>query len=162
MKTIKNILNTNSCTGTVDSEVFSAGLVELTIETYPPEHGEAYVLFARQRAPAPDYTTKEINLSFSRRLPNDTYVLKPDSTAVRFNYVDNSDPENPFFYTQLSGTADLAFDEDTNVFSGTLTNAVVEHEDEKGDKTRLTLNIQFHAKSAGRQVRTSYTGTQAA
>jgi len=163
MNTIRNLeQKIGTCTGTVNSDVYNAGLVELTTKTFPPEHGEARVLFARHRAPGPDYTTKEINLSFSRRLPNGKYPLDPDSAAVRLSFVDASVPSKPIIYTQISGEAELAFNLITETFSGTLTNAILEHEDENESKTTITLNIQFSAKSNNALARKSQRPTQAA
>ncbi|ALI09543.1 MULTISPECIES: hypothetical protein [Pseudomonas] len=162
MNAIRNTQKFGTCTGTINSETFNAGLVELTYKTFPPEHGEARVLFARQRGPAPGYITKEINLSFSRRLPNAVYSLSPDSDAVRLNFVDNSDPSKPILYTQVSGDADLAFNLITETFLGTLTNAVVEYEDENEEKTTLTINLTFNAKVDRSLALKAYRGTQAA
>ncbi|MDI3273616.1 hypothetical protein [Pseudomonas sp. AL03] len=85
--------------------------------------------------------------------------MKPDSDEVRLKLAELS-TSSTILYSQISGTADLAFDHSTGIFSGTLTNAVVEHEYE-GKKT-LTINIEFNAKSDVAFAGKSYSRTQAA
>jgi len=151
MNTIKNIVkqavSAGSCTGTVGNGVaFNASMVELTSKTFPLPHGEAHVMFARHRAPEPDFTTREINLSFTKELPADTYELTPESNEIRLSFADHSNPLKPVIYTQVSGTADLEFDDIAHVFKGTLKNVIVENNDDDNKKT-LTINVEFIAKT---------------
>ena len=104
-------------------------------------------MFARQREPHPEYTTKELILSFSKGLENTSYELTPDSSQVRLTFADNSDPEKPVIYTQSSGTAELEYDDTAGIFSGTLKKAVVENRDDDELK-QLTLDVTFSAKGA--------------
>lgn len=135
-----------TCVGTINSsEVFNAGLVELEEKVFPPEHKEAYVMFARQRSGAPNYTTKEITLSFSKGLSDDTYDLTSQTHTVRLTFADNSDPAKPVIYTQVGGKAELQYDADNGVFSGKLISAVVENHDDDIAKT-LTIDVVFSAK----------------
>jgi len=133
-----------TCTGTIDvTTPFNARLVELSDATYPPPHGEAHFMLATQRAPAPDYTTKEFVLSLSKASGNGRYGLAPDFYAVRILFIDNSDPQNPIVYTQYSGVADVNYDAQKREFRGEVS-AVVENTDEPTRKT-LHLRINFHA-----------------
>ena len=101
---LRQAVGAGNCEGKInDTEVFSAGLVELSERTFPLPHGEAYVMFARQREPRPEYTTKELTLSFTKGLQNGSYDLKPDTHQVRLTFADNSDPAKPVTYTQRSG-----------------------------------------------------------
>ncbi|MHC8293930.1 hypothetical protein [Pseudomonas sp. LB3P58] len=144
----RQAVGAGSCAGTINGrEPYSAGLVELSESTFPLPHGEAYVMFARQREPQPEYTTKEIILSFTKGLENKSYELKPDSHQVRLTFADSSDPAKPIIYTQLSGTADLELDETSGIFSGTLRKVIVENQDDDIPK-QLTLDVIFSAKGA--------------
>lgn len=144
----RQAVGAGNCTGTINGrEPFSAGLVELSEHSFPLPHGEAYVMFARQREAQPEYTTKELILSFSKGLDNKSYELKPDAHQVRLTFADNSVPAKPVIYTQLSGTADLELDETSGVFSGTLRKVVVENHDDDISK-QLTLDVIFSAKGA--------------
>lgn len=142
----RNEVGAGQCVGTIDeTEPFSAGLVELSEQTFPPPHGEAYVMFARQRKPDPDYTTKEITLSFTKGLPNDTYSLSADSHEIRVTFADNSDPANPVIYTQRSGTAVIVFDPNAGTLFGRLEKVILENRDD--DVAReLKLDATFQAK----------------
>jgi len=145
---LRQSVGAGNCAGTIDGrEPFSAGLVELSERTFPLPHGEAYVMFARQREPHPEYTTKELTLSFSKGLENKSYELKPDSHQVRLTFADNSDPAKPIIYTQLTGTADLELDETSGIFSGKLIKVVVENQDDDVSK-QLTIDVIFSAKGA--------------
>jgi hypothetical protein len=140
----RNAIGTGECVGTINVvEQFKASLVELSEQTFPLPHGEAYVMFARQRKT--DFTTKEITLSFSKNLPNDSYELTPTSHEVRLTFVDNSDPAKPVTYTQRSGAAIIAYDPDSATLSGNLNNVVVENRDDDEEK-ELTLDVRFSAK----------------
>ncbi|MHC8372143.1 hypothetical protein ACYZT2_15335 [Pseudomonas sp. MDT1-85] len=143
---LRQKVGAGSCIGTIDdTEEFSAGLVELSERTFPLPHGAAYVLFARQREPKPEYTTKELILSFSKGLESGSYELTPDSHHARLTFTDNSDPQKPVIYTQDSGTAELAYDDASGIFSGTLTTVVVVNRDDDVLK-QLTLDVVFSAK----------------
>lgn len=144
----RQALGAGSCSGTIDGrERYSAGLVELSERTFPLPHGEAYVMFARQREPDPEYTTKELTLSFSKGLENKSYELNSDSHQVRLTFADNSTPDKPVIYTQISGTADLELDETSGIFSGKLIKVIVENQDDDVSK-QLTLDVIFSAKGA--------------
>jgi len=134
---------TGTCTGTINGAAFNAGLVELSERTYPLPHGEAHVMFARDRAPAPDYTTKEITLSFTKGLEAGRYELTRDSSQVRLTYLDNSDPEKPMIYTQEVGDAHLEYDDASGVFSGRVS-ALVENRDDDTPRTRQ-ITVEFEA-----------------
>ncbi|MHC8391989.1 hypothetical protein ACYZTM_29205 [Pseudomonas sp. MDT2-39-1] len=121
----------------------------------PSPHGAAHVMLARQRGPAPSYITKELNLSFTQGLNDGSYVITPQSHEVRLSFVDYSDQASPVIYTQVSGTADLAYDDATGVLSGTLTNVVVENDDDDDDKKKLTIDVTFVAKSNGAIIGTT-------
>lgn len=145
---LRQAVGAGSCAGTINGrERYSAGLVELSERTFPLPHGEAYVMFARQRESQPEYTTKELILSFSKGLENKSYELTPDSHQVRLTFADNSDPAKPIIYTQFSGTADLELDETTGIFSGKLIKVIVENQDDDVSK-QLTLDVIFSAKGA--------------
>jgi hypothetical protein len=139
----RNAIGPGMCKGTINTvEKFNAGLVELYEKAFPLPHGEAYVMFARQRNE--DDTTKEITLSFTKSLPNDSYVLTPTSHEVRLTFLDSSDPAKPVTYTQRSGTAIIAYDRDSATLSGNLNNVVVENNDDDELK-QLTLEVAFSA-----------------
>lgn len=142
---IKRAVKAGTCSGTINSDAFDAGLVELEEKVFPPQHNKAYVMFARQRSGAPDYTTKEITLSFSTGLDDGTYDLTPQAHTVRLTFADNSDPAKPVIYTQSEGKAELQYDADNGVFSGTLKSAVVENHDDDIAKI-LTIDVEFSAK----------------
>ncbi|MBC3775441.1 hypothetical protein [Pseudomonas sp. SWRI99] len=139
----RNAIGSGMCKGTINTvEQFNAGLVELYEDTFDPPHGEAYVMFARQRNM--DSTTKEIVLSFSKSLPNDSYVLTPTSHQVRVTFLDTSDPARFVTYTQRSGTAIITYDRDSAILSGNLNNVVVENNDDDELKL-LTLEVALAA-----------------
>ncbi|TBN38915.1 RHS repeat protein [Pseudomonas sp. BGI-2] len=145
---LRNAVGAGNCKGTInDTEVFDASLVELSEHTFPPPHGEAHMLFARHRKPDPEYTTKELTLSLSKGLENTSYDLNPESHQVRLTFVDNSNPEKAVVYTQISGTAELEYDDVSGIFSGTLKKAVVVNRDDD-DLKQLTLDVDFSAKGA--------------
>ena len=145
---LRQAVGAGNCEGKInDTEVFSAGLVELSERTFPLPHGEAYVMFARQREPRPEYTTKELTLSFTKGLQNGSYDLKPDTHQVRLTFADNSDPAKPVIYTQRSGTAELEYNDVSGIFSGILTKVIVENHDDDVPK-QLTLDVTFAAKGA--------------
>lgn len=140
----RNAIGAGMCKGTINTvEPFDAGLVELYEQNFLPPHGQAYVMFARHRNT--DCTTKEITLSFTKNLPNDSYNLTPTSHEVRLTFLDSSDPEKPVTYTQRSGTAIIAYDPASATLSGNLNNVVVENVDDDELK-QLTLEIAFSAK----------------
>ncbi|MHC8377395.1 hypothetical protein ACYZT3_15645 [Pseudomonas sp. MDT1-16] len=147
----------NSCIGRIGDVEFNAGRVELTTEIFPPEHGEAHVMLARHRNP--DHSLRHITLSFKKLLAAGSYELKPDSDEVRLNLAELS-TASTVLYSQISGTAKVAFDD--GIFSGTLEDAVVEHEEEDGGKKTLTINIEFSAMSDVALAGKFYNRTQAA
>lgn len=162
MNSINNITRSGSCSGTIgDGITFNAQLVELKSETFPPPHGESHVMFARQRAPSPDFTTKEVYVSVRKDLADGTYTVSPDSSEVRVTFVDNSVLPEPVIYMQRSGTIHIKFENTTGVFSGALTDVVLENHDGDDDKT-LTLNLQFNAKSDTSSARKNKSTRQAA
>ncbi|MBN3865446.1 hypothetical protein HCU66_24900 [Pseudomonas frederiksbergensis] len=143
----RQAVNAGTCIGKINTtEPFNAGLVELSERSFPPPHGEAYFMFARQRDSV-DYTTKELTLSFSKGLANDTYDLTPHSHDIRLTFADNSDPTKPVIYTQREGTAELKYDDSTGVFSGALKGVIVENRDDDVDK-ELTIEVDFSAKGS--------------
>ncbi|MGF6317285.1 hypothetical protein [Pseudomonas frederiksbergensis] len=144
---IRQTVKANSCVGTIGSEIFDAGLIELSERSFPPPHGEAYVLFARQRAPQPPYTTKELTLSFSKGFTEDPYDLTPSTPTVRLTFADNSDPTKTLVYTQREGQALLKHDDSTGVFTADLTEVIVENRDDDILK-ELTLEVHFSAKGS--------------
>ncbi|MFJ4196711.1 hypothetical protein [Pseudomonas sp. NPDC089534] len=128
-----------TCQGTIDgTEEFRAGLVELSEATYPPPHGEAYVMLATQRRPGPDYTTKELKVSFSKGYDEDDYGLTPEDHVVRVLFIDSSIPAKPVVYSQSKGIARVVYDSDSSTFSGTVC-AELENLDED---TRRIVNIK--------------------
>lgn len=136
-------VNVGTCIGTINTtEAYNAGLVEFEEKVFPPLHNAAYVMFARQRSGEPNFTTKEITLSFSKGLSNGTYDLTPQAHTVRLTFADNSDPANPVIYTQSGGTAEWQYNAVTEVFSGTLKSAVVENHDNDEPKA-LTIDVTF-------------------
>ena len=142
----RNVIGSGNCVGTINgTEPFVAGLVELSEETFPLPHGQAYVMFARQRSPTPTFTTKELSLSFTKGLPNNTYDLAPDSHEVRVTFADNSDPAKPVIFTQCSGQAVLVYDAPAGVLSGDLIKLVLENRDDDV-LTEIELDIRFQAK----------------
>ncbi|PWK45800.1 hypothetical protein C7534_101399 [Pseudomonas sp. OV226] len=139
---IKQSVAAGSCIGTIGSGVpFNAGLVELSEGTFPLPHGEAHVMFARQRAPSPDYSTKEIKLSFSKGLAAGRYNLTRGASEARITYLDNTNPDNPVIYTQNAGTAQLEYE--NGVFSGEVS-VLVENNDDDQPRT-LNILITFSA-----------------
>lgn len=133
-----------TCEGKLnDSEEFKAGLVELTLETYDPPHGEAYKMFARHRLPS-DSATKEIILSFSKGATDGSYDLTPDQTTVRLTFVHNKSETEALIYSQVSGKAELKLDSNAGVFSGELKDAVVEYREEE-TPVSLKINVKFEA-----------------
>lgn len=142
----RNEIGSGQCVGTINEiEEFNASLVELSEQTFPPPHGQAHVMFARQREAPPDYTTKEITLSFTKGLASGNYTLTPNSHEVRLTFADNSDPDAPVIYTQRSGTADIDFDPDAGILFGTLNKVVLENRDDDVEK-EITLDVTFQAK----------------
>jgi hypothetical protein len=140
----RNAIGTGECVGTINAvEQFNASLVELFEQTFPLPHGEAYVMFARQRNP--NFTTKEITLSFSKGLAEDTYELTPTSHEVRLTFLDNNDSEKPLTYTQSSGAVKISYDPESATLSGSLNNVVVVNRDDDELK-ELTLEIRFSVK----------------
>jgi hypothetical protein len=132
------------CQGFVNgTEAFDAGLVELLDAIYPPPHGEAHVMLATQRAPAPDYTTKELKISFSKDKPDGTYGLFAEAYTVRVLYVDNSLPTKPVVYTQYQGQARVAYDTQSHIFSGEIS-VTLENRDEDTRKT-VDVKVKFEA-----------------
>jgi hypothetical protein len=144
MNNIAQDTQSGTCTGTVGGVSFTAGMVELTTETYPVPVGEAHVMFARQREPGG--ATKEINLAFSKGASGDLHFLEPGSLEVRLSFVDRTDPNNPVIYTQAGGQIALRFNETTGTLTGNTTNAVVENEDDN-DVRKLDLKFIFNATS---------------
>jgi len=133
-----------TCTGTINStEPFEAGLVMLSDAVYPPPHGEAHVMLATQRAASPDYTTKELNISFSKGFDDGSYGLFPDFYTVRVLFVDNSAPTKPLIYEQYQGIANVKYDAQTSTFSGQIS-ATLENRDEDTRKT-IYLKVDFVA-----------------
>ena len=144
----RNEVGTGNCEGTINgTEPFNARLVELSEQVFPPPHGTAHVMFARERGPAQTFATKELTLSFTKGLPSSTYSLAPDSHEVRITFADNSDPENPVIYTQRSGTAVLVYEAPARVLFGNLENVILENRDDDKQK-EITLQIRFNAKGA--------------
>jgi hypothetical protein len=133
-----------NCKGTINaSEKFDAGLVELFDAIYPPPHSEAYVMLATQRAPGPDYTTKELKISFSKGFPDSNYGLYPDFHTVRVLFIDSSVPTKPVVYTQAQGIARVKYDTSTSTFSGEIS-VLLENLDEDTRKT-LDVKVDFEA-----------------
>lgn len=144
----RQAVGAGNCVGTINDTVpFNAGLVELSERTFPLPHGDAYYMFARQRDALPEYTTKELTLSFSKGLENGSYTLTPTTHQVRLTFADGSVPDKPIIYTQISGTAELEYDPVSGVFSGTLKKVVVENLDDDVI-SQLTLDVSFAAKGA--------------
>ncbi|WP_283184184.1 hypothetical protein [Pseudomonas svalbardensis] len=161
MNRINNITRSGSCSGTIGGGItFNAHLVELTSQTFPPPHGESHVMFARQRAPGPDFTTKEVYVSARKDLADGPYTVSPDSSEVRVTFVDNSVSAEPVIYMQHSGTIHIKFD-NSGVFSGELKDVLLENHDNDDDKT-LTLNLEFNAKSDISSTRKNKSTRQAA
>ncbi|WLG82363.1 hypothetical protein PSH97_14525 [Pseudomonas cucumis] len=132
------------CTGTINAtEIFDARLVELSDAIYPPPHGEAHVMLATQRAPAPDYTTKELKISFSKGFEDGSYGLYPDDSTVRVLFIDRSTPAKPVVYTQYQGIARVQYDSLSGTFSGEIS-AVLENLDED-DRKAVNLKVEFEA-----------------
>ncbi|WP_411960931.1 hypothetical protein ACK3BE_14220 [Pseudomonas mandelii] len=162
MNSINNITRSGSCNGTIgDGIAFNAQLVELRSETFPPPHGESHVMFARQRAPRPESTTKEVYVSARKDLVEGSYTVSPDSSEVRVTFVDNTESTGPVFYMQQSGTIDIKYDNITGVFSGELKDVLLENQDDDEDKT-LTLNLEFNSKSDISSARKNSSTRQAA
>jgi len=133
-----------TCIGMIDGkEPFDAGMVQLSEATYPPPHGEAYVMLARQRGPAPAYTTKELIISFSKDQKDGTYGLFPDFHTVRVLFIDSSVPAKPVVYEQFQGVARVAYDLATSTFSGEVS-VLLENLDEDSRRT-VDLRVEFEA-----------------
>lgn len=141
-----------TCKGTINGvETFDAGMVELSEATYPLPHGEAYVMLATQRGPAPDYTTKELKISFSKGWDDGSYGLFPDLYTVRVLFIDSTVPAKPVVYDQFQGVARVAYDTSTSTFSGEIS-ATLENLDEDTRKT-VDLKVEFEAHAAVRARR---------
>jgi hypothetical protein len=133
-----------TCTGTIDAtEPFNAGLVELSVATYPPPHGEAHVMLATQRAPSPDYTTKELKISFSKGAEDGIYGLYPTDYTVRVLFIDRSVPAKPIVYEQSQGAANVKYNSTTSNFSGEIS-VTLENLDEDTRKT-VCVKVDFSA-----------------
>ncbi|UVK85975.1 hypothetical protein LOY52_13805 [Pseudomonas sp. B21-051] len=133
-----------TCKGTINgTEDFEAGLVVLSEAHYPPPLGVAHVMQATQRGAAPKYETKELKVSFTKGLADGKYGLLPDSTSVRVLFVDSSTPDKPVAYTNSIGIAELAFDADNSIFSGTIS-ATLENRDEDTIRN-VNLRVDFKA-----------------
>lgn len=135
-----------SCTGMIDQEAFEATYVELVDGSYPPPHGEANVMLAIQRAP--DYSTKELKISFSKGLPSGSYPVGPDHHQVRILYIDSSNPEEPTIHSGISGEVNINYDEETGVLDGEL-NVEVEDADERS----FTVTAIFSAERVKLRLR---------
>jgi hypothetical protein len=141
-----------TCKGTIDGTgTFEAGLVEFSEAIYPPPHGEAYVMLATERAPAPVYTTKELKISFSKGFADGSYGLYPDAYTVRVLFIDSSVPAKPVIYTQYQGIARVQYDTASSTFSGEIS-ATLENLDEDTRKT-VNLKIDFEAHPTARARR---------
>lgn len=150
-KRLKESVLAGTCEGTVGLSLpFNARLVELSEQTFPLPHGQAHVMFARHRMPAPDYTTREISLSFTQGLPDGSYDLTKEAYQARLIYADYSNPDQPVIYTQNTGVAHLNYDSERRVFSGRVS-ALVENNDNDNPKT-LNISVTF---SANRIIETS-------
>jgi hypothetical protein len=133
------------CQGTINgTEIFKAGMVELFEATYPLPHGEAHVMRATQRAPSPDYTTKIVNISFTKGTDDGTYGLFPDFYVVRVLFIDNSVQEQPRVYTQYQGNARVAYDAQNHIFSGEISVTLENLDDD--DRKVVDLKVDFEAK----------------
>jgi hypothetical protein len=133
-----------TCKGMIDGkEPFDAGMVELSEATYPLPHGEAYVMLATQRDSAPDYTTKELKISFSKGHKDGSYGLYPDFYTVRVLFIDSAVPTKPVVYDQFQGIARVAYDPSTLTFSGEIS-VLLENLDEDTRKT-VDLKVEFEA-----------------
>ncbi|MCX2546182.1 hypothetical protein [Pseudomonas sp. COW5] len=140
-KVAQQTVMVGTCKGTINgSETFDAGLVVLSKATYPLPHGEAHVMQATERGPAPDFKTKELKVSFSVDKPDGSYGLFPDANSVRVVYVDSSDKDKPVAYTQRQGIANVAFDSQQSNFSGDVA-ITLENLD---DDTPKTVNLKFN------------------
>lgn len=143
------------CQGTINgTETFNASLVELSevdFPNHPPPHGKAHVMLATQMAPGPDYTTKEVRVSFSMDMDDAEYGLGEDSYPVGVLFIDRSDPAVAVVYKQIRGIARLAYDASSATLSGTLC-ADVENNDENNPST-LTLKMDFIASARSRTRR---------
>ncbi|VVO10033.1 hypothetical protein PS718_03354 [Pseudomonas fluorescens] len=132
------------CEGLINGSIpFKAGMVELLDATYPPPQNDAYVMRATQRAPGPDYSTKQLIISFAKGKPNNTYGLFPDAYTVRVLFVDHSATKRQVVYTQYMGQAIVAYDPASNNFSGQIS-VTLENLDEDTRRT-LDLKIDFDA-----------------
>jgi hypothetical protein len=143
-----------------DSEDFNAGLVELSLKTFDPPHGEAYEMLARHRLPQ-DSATKEIFLSFSKGAADGSYDLTPDQNTVRLTFVHNISETESLIYSQVSGKAELKLDPNTGVFSGELKDAVVQYREEE-TPVSLNINVRFEAINKLVKYTTSHKSYRAA
>lgn len=135
------------CQGVINgTEPFSASLVELSeadYPTYPSPHERAHVMLATQIAPGPDYTYKELLLSFTKDFENGRYKLDETPYPVGMIFIDRSTPTEPVVYTPVQGVVGLEYDPEHSTFSGELS-AELENRDEDPIRT-LNLRVIFHA-----------------
>ncbi|UZE09243.1 hypothetical protein [Pseudomonas sp. B21-053] len=133
-----------TCKGIINgTNTFEAGMVELSEASYPPPHGQAYVMLATERAPAPSFTTKELKVSFSKGSPDGEYGLFPDLYTVRVLFIDRSAPQTPVVYTQYQGIARVKYDSASSTFSGEIS-ATLENLDEDTRKI-VDVRVNFEA-----------------
>ncbi|MCD9114624.1 hypothetical protein M3M50_12765 [Pseudomonas bijieensis] len=134
------------CQGEVGAVPFNANLVELSevdYPNYPAPHDKAHVMLATQLAPEPDYTTKELQISFTKDLNGGTYPVGEATYPVGVTFIDRSIPETPVIYKQHNGIARIEYNPTSASLSGEIS-ADLENRDD-GTITSLNLRVIFNA-----------------
>ncbi|MCG6574462.1 hypothetical protein EGM97_07060 [Pseudomonas sp. AF32] len=134
------------CQGEIGSVPFNANLVELSEIDYPNHpspHDKARVMLATQLAPRPDYTTKELQVSFTKDLNGGTYPVGETTFPVGVTFIDRSVPNAPVIYRQHNGIARIEYNPTSASLSGEISVDLENRDD--GTITPLSLRVIFNA-----------------
>ncbi|MGD8216524.1 hypothetical protein [Pseudomonas thivervalensis] len=134
------------CQGEVGSVPFNANLVELSevdYPNYPAPHDRARVMLATQLKPEPDYTTKELHISFTKDLNGGTYPVGEATFPVGVTFIDRSVPSAPMVYKQHNGIARIEYNPTSASLSGEISVDLENRDD--GTITPLSLRVIFNA-----------------
>ena len=134
------------CQGEVGSVPFNANLVELSevdYPNYPTPHDKARVMLATQLEPEPDYTTKELHISFTKDLNGGTYPVGEATFPVGVTFIDRSVPSAPVVYKQHNGIARIEYNPTSASLSGEISVDLENRDD--GTITPLSLRVIFNA-----------------
>ncbi|MEX0165018.1 hypothetical protein MRBLPD1_003530 [Pseudomonas brassicacearum] len=142
------------CQGEVGSVPFNANLVELSevdYPNYPAPHNRARVMLATQLAPEPDYTTRELHISFTKDLDGGTYPVGETTFPVGVTFIDRSVPNAPVIYKQHSGIARIEYNPTSTSLSGEISVDLENRDD--GTIIPLSLRVIFNAYTSVRTRR---------